>query len=143
MGTQTYEMPLSLNHIPLIIYSPAFTDMPTTVSSPGGQVDVFPTIMGLLDRSYMNNTFGVDMFKTKRPYMFFSSDNALGCIDDKYFYTYNFKSKIDGLYEYNENSSDNVLSQFKQKADSMNLYSAAMFQTANYMLKHELTRVKK
>jgi hypothetical protein len=51
--------------------------MPTTVSSPGGQVDVFPTIMGLLDRSYMNNTFGIDMFKTKRPYMFFSSDNAL------------------------------------------------------------------
>lgn len=143
VGTQTYEMPLSLNHIPLIIYSPAFTDMPTTVSNPGGQVDVFPTIMGLLDRSYMNNTFGVDMFKTKRPYMFFSSDNALGCIDEKYFYTYNFKSKIDGLYEYSENSSDNLLSQFKQKADSMNLYSAAMFQTANYMLKHELTRVKK
>ena len=143
VGTQTYEMPLSLNHIPLIIYSPAFTDMPTTVSNPGGQVDVFPTIMGLLDRSYMNNTFGVDMFKTKRPYMFFSSDNALGCIDEKYFYTYNFKSKIDGLYKYSENSSDNLLSQFKQKADSMNLYSAAMFQTANYMLKHELTRVKK
>mgnify|MGYP002183870027 FL=1 len=143
VGTQTYEMPLSLNHIPLIIYSPAFTDMPTTVSNPGGQVDVFPTIMDLLDRSYMNNTFGVDMFKTKRPYMFFSSDNALGCIDEKYFYTYNFKSKIDGLYEYSENSSDNLLSQFKQKADSMNLYSAAMFQTANYMLKHELTRVKK
>ncbi len=143
VGTQTYEMPLSLNHIPLIIYSPAFTDMPTTVSSPGGQIDVFPTIMGLLDRSYMNNTFGVDMFKTKRPYMFFSSDNALGCIDEKYFYTYNFKSKIDGLYEYSENSSDNLLSLFKQKADSMNLYSAAMFQTANYMLKHELTRVKK
>lgn len=143
VGTQTYEMPLSLNHIPLIIYSPAFTDMPATVSIPGGQVDVFPTIMGLLNRSYMNNTFGVDMFKTKRPYMFFSSDNALGCIDEKYFYTYNFKSKIEGLYEYSENNSDNVLSQFKQKADSMNLYSAAMFQTANYMLKHELTRVKK
>lgn len=142
VGSQTYEMPLSYNHIPLIIYSPAFDDAPRQFAQLGGQVDVFPTVMGLLNRSYRNNTFGVDLFKTERPYMFFSSDDALGCIDKEYFYTYNFKAKIEGLYKYNENSPENFVSQYQTKADSMKTYSAAMFQTASYMFKNRLTRIE-
>lgn len=142
VGTQTYDMPLSLNHIPLIIYFPGFTGMPAVFAQPCGQIDVFPTVMGLLKRSYTNNTFGVDLFRTKRPYMFFSSDNALGCIDTQYFYSYNFKSDTEGLYKYNDNNPENHISEFRQKADSMRLRSAAMFQTANYMFKNGLTRIK-
>lgn len=140
VGTQTYDMPLSLNHIPLIIYSPAFDDAPKTFTELGGQVDIFPTIMGLLNRSYENNTFGVDLFKTKRTSIFFSSDNALGCINPEYFYSYNFKAKMEGLYRYNDNDPNNLISQFRQEADSMRTYSAAMFQTASYMFQNNLNR---
>lgn len=143
VGTQTYDMPLSLNHIPLIIYSPAFDDAPQTYSAPAGQIDVFPTVMGLLNRSYENNTFGIDLFKTQRSQVFFSSDNALGCINRQYFYAYNFKSGVEGLYQYNDGNPENFISQFRQEADSMRTYSAAMLQTANYMFENGLTRVKK
>ena len=142
VGSQTYEMPLSYNHIPLILYSPTFEDAPQQFRQLGGQVDVFPTLMGLLNRTYQNNTFGVDLFKTDRPNMFFSSDDALGCINHEFFYTYNFKAKIDGLYKYNDNSPENLVNQYQTKADSMRMYSAAMFQTASYMFKNNLTRSK-
>ena len=142
VGSQTYEMPLSYNHIPLIIYSPAFADAPKRFAQFGGQVDVFPTIMGMLNRSYENNTFGVDLLKEKRRYMFFSSDDAIGCIDSTYFYTRNFKSEVEGVFRYRDNSAENLLSANKAAADSMRTYSLSMLQTANYMFKNQLTRSK-
>lgn len=141
VGSQTYDMPLSYNHIPLIIYSPSFIDTPQQFDQLGGQVDVFPTVMGLLNRSYTNNTFGVDLFKEDRSCMFFSSDDALGCIDKEDFYSYNFKANIEGLYKYRENNPQNFIEQNKNKADSMKTYSAAMLQTASYMFKNRLLRV--
>ncbi|WP_255491346.1 LTA synthase family protein [Dysgonomonas sp. ZJ279] len=140
VGSPTYEMPLSYNHVPFIMYSPAFKDAPQRFMQLGGQVDAFPTIMGLLNHSYENNTFGVDLFKTTRPYMFFSSDDALGCVSDEKFYTYNFKAKIEGLYDYRTNSPENLIEQHRVEADNMKIYSAAMFQTASYMFKNKLTR---
>lgn len=142
VGSQTYDMPLSYNHIPLIIYSPCFMDAPQKFEQLGGQVDVFPTVMGLLNRSYTNNTFGVDLFKEPRSCMFFSSDDALGCIDQEDFYSFNFKANIEGLYKYRENNPQNFIEQNKSKADSMKIYSAAMLQTASYMFKNRLLRIE-
>jgi phosphoglycerol transferase MdoB-like AlkP superfamily enzyme len=142
VGSNTYELPLSYNHIPLIIYSPAFKDAPRKLEQLGGQIDVFPTLMGLLNRSYVNNTLGVDLFKTTRESMFFSADDGLGCINKNYFYAYNFKSKTEGLYKYRNSSPENLVAQNRAKCDSMKLESAAMFQTAQYMIKKQILRLK-
>lgn len=142
VGSQTYDMPLSLNHVPLIIYSPSFSDAPQQLEQLGGQVDVFPTVMGLLNRSYTNNTFGIDLFKENRPCMFFSSDDALGCINQEDFYTYNFKANIEGLYKYKDSNPESFINQNRAKADSMKTYSAAMLQTASYMFKNRLLRLE-
>jgi phosphoglycerol transferase MdoB-like AlkP superfamily enzyme len=142
VGSQPYEMPLSYNHVPFIIYSPAFEDAPRKLEQLGGQVDVFPTLMGLLNLSYQNNTFGVDLFKTVRPYMFFSSDDALGCIDHDYFYMYNFKTMTERLYKYTESKPDNIISSHIILSKNMRSYSAAMIQTADYMLRNRLTQIR-
>lgn len=142
VGSQTYDMPLSYNHVPCIIYSPKFDDAPRRFQQLGEQVDVLPTLLGLLNQSYENRTFGVDLFREKRPYVFFSSDDALGCISPEYFFTHNFKTKVEGLYRYPENSSENMISSHQAEADTMRTYSAAMFQTASYMFKNKLTRVE-
>lgn len=138
VGSNSYELPLSYNHIPLIIYSPAFKDAPQRLEQLGGQIDVFPTLMGLLNRSYINNTLGVDLFKTTRQSMFFSADDGLGCISKDYFYAYNFKSKTEGLYKYRNNSPENFAAQDPAKCDRMKLESAAMFQTALHMIKKQI-----
>jgi len=142
VGSNSYELPLSYNHIPLIIYSPAFKDAPQRLEQLGGQIDVFPTLMGLLNRSYVNNTLGVDLFKTTRQSMFFSADDGLGCISKDYFYAYNFKSKTEGLYKYRNNSPENLAAQNPAKCDRMKLESAAMFQTALHMIKKQILRIR-
>lgn len=142
VGSQTYEMPLSYNHIPLIIYSPAFTDSPKQVEALGGQIDVFPTVMGLLNRSYVNNTFGINLFDTKRDYIYFSSDDGLGCIDHKFFYTYNFKSNISSLYKYRDNNPENFALSYPPFVDTMRTHAAAMFKLTDYMIVNKLLRAK-
>lgn len=144
VGQQVYAMPLSYHHVPLIIYSPALEDAPRRISHLGGQIDVFPTVMSLLKGSYENNTLGVSLLDSPpRPYIFFASDDALGCLDQRDFYIYNAKIKVEGLYNYQENNPDNVLEQYRTKADSMRMYAASMLRTTDYLLKNQLTRVKK
>jgi phosphoglycerol transferase MdoB-like AlkP superfamily enzyme len=140
VGTSGYDMPLSYNHVPLILHSPALPDAPRRFRQFGGQIDVFPTILGLLNRSYRNNTFGVDLLKEKRPFIYFSSDDAIGCIDSCFFYSYNVKTDIESLYKYRENSLLNLVSAERARADSMWTYAASMLRTSAYMFKHQKTR---
>lgn len=128
---QIYNMPLSYNHIPLIIYSPAFEDMPQRFSQFGGQVDIFPTLMGLLNQSYTNNSLGVDLLKEKRPYMFFSSDTHLGCINDKFFYTFNPKDKSEYLYDNAKKDGLNIITTHREVADKMKEYALSMLTATN------------
>lgn len=130
-SNQIYSMPLSYNHIPLIIYCPAFDDMPKKFNQYGGQIDIYPTVMGILNESYVNNTMGIDLLKEKRPYMFFSSDTHLGCIDDDYFYVFNPKDKSEYLYDRTKEDGTNVIYDNRDVADDMKLYALSMLATAN------------
>lgn len=141
MGTQKFSMPLTYNHIPLIVYSPSFEDMPQKFSQLGGQIDIYPTIMSILNKEYVNNTMGVDLMKEERPYMFFSSDTQLGCIDKDYFYVYQPRDKNEYLYEYNKGNSTNVIEQNRAIADKMKEYALSMMVTADYLETNKLVEV--
>lgn len=142
-GQALYEMPLSFNHVPLIIYSPLFEDAPKVIDTYGGQIDIFPTVMGLLNMDYENNSLGIDLMKETRPYAVFSSDDKLGCIDDNFLYCYNTLSKQEYLYDYKANNSQNVASVHKEAFDSMRVYASATVQVTNYLLTNQLLRKKK
>lgn len=141
VGTPIYDMPLSYNHIPLFIHSALFKDAPRELDNLGGQIDVFPTILGILGYSYNNNTLGIDILKKERPYIYFTSDDMLGCINKEYFYTYNPIQKTKGLFKYKENSTINESSKHQALVDSMQNYASSMLISADYILKNNLTRV--
>lgn len=140
LGKQHYEMSLSYNHIPLIIHSPLFKDSPKRIKDFGGQIDIFPTVMGLLSQPYVNNSLGIDLFREKRPYTYFVSDTHLGCIDNEFFYIYNPIDKNEGLYHYRENDTNNLLQEKKEVAKDMKEYSTSMMITADYLIQEQLTR---
>ncbi|MFV0332335.1 MAG: LTA synthase family protein [Dysgonomonas sp.] len=142
LGKQRLEMPISLNHIPLIIYSPLFTDMPRTFDNFGTQIDIFPTVMGLLNMEYENNSLGIDLLKKKRPYAVFTTDEKLGCINEDYLYCYNTLSKQEVIYDYKKKSIINLAITNENAFDSIRNYAAATVQVTNYLLKNELTRKK-
>ncbi len=85
VGTPRSDMPLSFNHVPCLIYAPAFIK-PQQMDALGGQIDLAPTLLGMLHIDYTNNGFGIDLLTEERQAIFFTSDDAIGCLNDSLFY---------------------------------------------------------
>lgn len=140
IGKNPFDMPLSLNHIPLIIYSPLFENSPKRISKPAGQIDIYPTVMNLIDIPQKYNSFGTDILNNDREYIYFTSDDKIGSVSDKYLYVYNTLSNIDHLYSLE--NQNNVLSENKELTDSLKLHSFSMIEAAKYLFKNNLKQKK-
>ncbi len=123
-------MTLSYNHIPMMIYADKLKDDFQVCSQFGGQIDVFPTIMGMLRLSYTNNSFGIDLFRNRREDMFFVSNTHLGCINETFFYSYDLENKTEGLFEYKITDTHNKIAEYPQEAAKMRRYGFSMQKVA-------------
>jgi len=133
-----YDMPLSYNHVPLIIYAPKLLPEAKIVHGYGGQCDIFPTVMGIIGKSYVNNTPGVDLLREKRPCMFFTSDYKIGCINDDYFYVFR-ESGGESLYKYRDNDTRDYRNELPGVADSLKLYALSIIQASQLNIKYNRT----
>lgn len=134
-----YDIPLSYNHIPFIIYSPEIIKSPKSIDTPCGQIDIFPTLMGILGIKYINNTAGVDVFNEPRPFMYFCADDKIGCIDNQYFYLYRVVNNTESLYKWKDNDTKDYINELKAKSDSMKKYSFSMLQASQWMINNKKT----
>ncbi|MGE5363890.1 MAG: LTA synthase family protein [Bacteroidota bacterium] len=133
-----YDMPLSFNHSPFLIYMPGKTQENKSFGCLAGQIDVFPTIMHLLNIPYINNTMGIDLFSSRRDFIYFCNDDKIGCLNEKYFYVYR-TSGSESLYYYADNSTGDVITGNKQLSETMKNYAFSMMQTSQWLIKHDLT----
>ncbi len=137
LGKQLYDMAITFNHVPMMILAPG--KEPAVNDSPAGQIDIFPTVMGLLGINYTNNTFGEDLLEKDREYIFFSADNVIGCISDSLFYTWHDDGR-ESLYNYRKQSSDNIIENHRTEAGKMKKYAFSMIQSAQYMFHNDLVK---
>jgi len=128
-----YDMSIDYNHTPLIFYAPEIIKTPKVFDKMAGQIDVFPSIMGLLKCSYTNNTLGIDLFNENRPYIFFNADDKYGVIDNQWFLIVR-NDKSMGLYKYRNNDTYNYAEEQQQIAVKMNTYAQANIQTFQYII---------
>jgi phosphoglycerol transferase MdoB-like AlkP superfamily enzyme len=135
-----YDMNLNYHEVPLIFYSPSQFDH-LIYDGPGMQQDIYPTLCELLDLSYINNGLGVDLFKQKREFAYFSADNKLGVVDDSLFLIYRGKDNI-SLYPYKNGSTMDVYEESHALASLMLEYGFSMIQSANYLIENKLTYIK-
>lgn len=129
----TYDLSLSYHHIPLVFYSPTLFSTPKKVDAFGGQIDVFPTLMDLLNIPFENRTLGIDLLKETRPYMCFSDDDKVGCIGPKYYFIHRMMGK-ESLYEYAHLSKKDYLLDEPLVADSMRRYVYSMLQATQWLV---------
>ena len=87
LGQTQYEVAESFNHIPLIIYGKGINSEER--SDFAGQIDLAPTILGLLGVSYVQNNFGIDLTRERRPMIFYSADNVVAARNDSLLYIFN------------------------------------------------------
>lgn len=128
----TYDMSLSYHHIPLIIYSSG-NIKPEKIERLGLQIDLFPTILGILNVSYVNNTFGIDLLKQKREYAFFSGDTEIGCLDDEYYLVMR-QNGTESFYKYRNKDVKNYLPGNEKLAGSMKKYTVSMLQVSTWLI---------
>jgi phosphoglycerol transferase MdoB-like AlkP superfamily enzyme len=132
-----YDMPLTYHHTPLIMYAPEMIGEPKFVDGFGGQIDIFPTIMGLLNISYVNNTMGIDLLKEHRPYIYFSADDKIGCLNDEFFYVIRTEGG-ESFYRYRNRDTKNYLELYPDTADSMKEYVYSMLQVSQWMVSNRM-----
>jgi phosphoglycerol transferase MdoB-like AlkP superfamily enzyme len=132
-----YDLNLNYHQVPLIIYAPS-SIQPMIYNSPGLQMDIYPTLCGLLDMSYINNGLGVDLLDQKRPFGYFSADNKMGVISDSMFLVYRGKANK-SLYAFREEDPENRFDAGKEAAEKMLDYGFSMIQSANYLIRNKLT----
>lgn len=136
------DVPLSYNHVPLIIHAPGLFKKPEVRNQLASQTDIFPTVMGLLKRDYVQNTFGYDLFREKRPFAFFSQDHKLGIVNERFLYVTR-KSGSESLFDYHSGTGDDLGHLYPALVDSMKNFACAQLQVANMMIDKKKTGVQK
>jgi phosphoglycerol transferase MdoB-like AlkP superfamily enzyme len=75
------DIPIEKYHIPLIIYSPKIIK-PAVINKISSQIDIAPTILGLLNISYKTRFFGEDTFTSAKNRAFMGTYQQLAYLED-------------------------------------------------------------
>ena len=130
------EQRLTDEHVPLLFYAPDLL-APQRRSEVVSQIDILPTVAGMLNQSYVNTTLGRDLLdpQKKNNFAFITNTaDGIGMVTDDFYYTRNINSGEEQLSPIHVNASR--LS--KQQKDSVKKkiaeFTSAFYETAKYML---------
>lgn len=141
VGKADCEMPQSYNHVPFMIYGKGIE--PKELFNFGGQVDIAPTVLGLLGMEYDQIGLGVDLLGEKRPCMYFTADNMVGARNESHFYFYEPATETEYFYDCNDFkmsvSKDKSHPDFKMLKN----YSFSMIQGAQWLINEGYTTSKR
>lgn len=130
------EQRLTDEHVPLLFYAP-YILTPQRRSEVVSQIDVLPTIAGMVQQPYVNTTLGRDVLDPAKKNNFaFITNTAgkIGIVTDDFYFTKDLDFpdgqiapvKYDSL-SYTRTQRDSVL-------QKMSAFTSAFFETARYML---------
>lgn len=133
----TYEMPLSYHNIPFVLHKPG-TLAADTNHQVGYQPDVTATVAGVLNLEFNNTGFGVNLLKEKHPFVYFTADDKIGCVDDEGFFFYELiTQRTKRLRKYRHLDQADYFETYRTRADSMEAGAKAMLDAAEYFIRQE------
>lgn len=138
VGTPENEMPESYNHVPLMIYGKHIK--PSHHTGYGGQVDVAPTLLGLLGISYIQNNFGIDLLKEERPCIFYTADNLIAARDSSRLYIHSPETGQTFCYSQKEGKWQTIHQD--DSFDTLKNYVFSMLQATEQLVKEGKTTDK-
>lgn len=138
VGSPECEIPQSYNHIPLMIYGKGIT--PEVKNGFGGEIDVAPTLLGLLNISYIQNNFGIDLLKEERPCMFYTADNLIAARDTAHLYIYSPGDNQEFRYE--QQGGTLRLAEDNESFHRLKEYCFSMLQSTESLVKEHKTTDK-
>lgn len=128
-----YSISLDYYHTPLLFFAPQLISEKKSFSQIASQIDVAPTIMGLLNLPYTNNTMGIDLFNMQRPYAIINADDKYGVLSPELFLIVNEKQPEE-LYYYKKSDTKNLASEMPDSVSKMKQYAEAHLQVFQYII---------
>ena len=128
-----YDVSLPYHHVPLLFYYPN-NIKPCCTDRLALQLDVAPTVMGMLPNQVENRAFGLDLLRQRRRYAYFSSDDKISVLDGEYLYLYRTSGALESLYHYADTSTVDLMEQLPERAEAMRDYAFGMIQQSYQML---------
>ena len=141
-GSSIYNMSLQYHHIPMIFYAPSQIK-PQENRQIALQIDLGPTVLGMLFPDIKANNLGIDLQRQKREYAYFCSDENIGVLDGTYFLIHRISDGDEGLYQYKENDTFNYVERETTRTENMRKYAFSMIQYSFNMLKDRNTSCDK
>ncbi|HEY9006948.1 MAG TPA: sulfatase-like hydrolase/transferase [Ohtaekwangia sp.] len=131
------ELPINKYHIPLLIYSPA-NIQPQHMDRLMSQIDLGPTLLGLLNFSYTSKFYGYDIFSLEpgRERVFISTYQSLGFVRNNKLVVLLPQQKLE-TYQLNL-TDDSMLPTAEDKA--LTQEAIAWYQSASYAFREGLMR---
>lgn len=127
---------LTDEHVPLLFYAPQLLS-PQRRKEVVSQIDILPTIAGMLHQPYVNTTLGRDLLDPAKLYNFaFITNTAdvIGMVTDDFYYSRNINSNEESLSPMHAGAAGYT----KQVQDSirkkLSVFTGAYFETAKYLL---------
>lgn len=128
---------LSDEHVPLLFYAPALLT-PQKRHEVASQIDILPTLTGMLHQPYKNTTLGRDLLNSKdkmdAAFIIHHDEGSIGVVTNDYFFVKNLRITKEELMPMNSNT---LLLDPKQKDSVKNKLSqltSAIYETAKWML---------
>ncbi|HEX4875696.1 MAG TPA: LTA synthase family protein [Chitinophagaceae bacterium] len=106
------EQSLTLQHVPMLFYAPGIIP-PQVIERKVSQVDIMPTIAGLVNKPVVNTTMGRNIFSlppvsdsdyiNNHAFVLDFDRRLIGLVGGKYYYEYSLDTKQDGFYPLTNN----------------------------------------
>ena len=135
VGTPENEMPEAYNHVPLMVYGKDIE--PRSINNFGGQIDIAPTLLGMLGISYTQNNFGIDLLKEQRPCIFYTADNLIAARDSAHLYIHSPETGQEFCYSVEEGKPKP--STYDTSFEALKEYVFSMLQATEQLVKEGKT----
>ncbi|MFT3700997.1 MAG: LTA synthase family protein [Agriterribacter sp.] len=132
-------LPVTGYHIPMIIYSPSHIQ-PQEIKWRTAQIDIAPTILGLLHFSYKSKFFGQDIFNTppEKQRAFISTYQGLGFLKND---TLIVQSPVKKVKTYKPDFITGDAKEIKGN-DTLTNQATAYYQVISWLIKHKQAWIK-
>jgi phosphoglycerol transferase MdoB-like AlkP superfamily enzyme len=128
---------LSDEHVPLLFYAPGFIK-PEKRTEPVSQIDVLPTIAGLLRTPYVNTTLGRDLLRKPDgkdfSFIIHHDEGKIGIVNKDYYYILNLNLQKDTLVPVRYNVPVLGTEDYQQIKKDLSVKTIAFYETARWML---------
>jgi phosphoglycerol transferase MdoB-like AlkP superfamily enzyme len=131
------EQRLSDEHVPLLFYAP-YLLAPQRRTEVVSQIDVLPTIAGMVQQPYVNTTLGRDLLhhdkQNNYAFIIYHDEGRIGVVTDTYYFTKNLNFSEEHLYPVAGEILPYSLAQQDSIKKKMTDVTNAIYETGRWML---------